>query len=105
MSELAKRLRNAAACAPTFGPLLTEAAEAAEEIERLKKEVAKLRKATEWQPIETVPSGKVLLYYPEQTGQNPLSEWIIIGLGWAKTFRKATHWMPLPKPPAVEGES
>ncbi len=74
-----------------------------QEIERLRKEVAKLRKSTAWQPIETAPSGKVLLYYPEQTGRDALSEWIIIGLGKAETFRKPTHWMPLPKPPAVEG--
>ena len=78
--------------------------EQAEEIERLKKEVAKLQKSTGWQPIETAPFCKVLLYYPEQTGRNALSEWIVIGLGKAETFRKPTHWMPLPKPPAVEGE-
>ena len=77
--------------------------EQSKEIERLKKEVAKLQKATKWQPIETAPYAKVLLYYPEQTGRNALSEWIIIGLGKAETFRKPTHWMPLPKPPAVEG--
>ena len=76
----------------------------AKEIKRLEKEVAKLRKSSEWQPIETVPSGKVLLYYPEQTGRNALSEWIIIGFGKAETFRKPTHWMPLPKPPAVDSE-
>ena len=101
MGELTKRLRNVADCAPTFFPLLTEAAQ---EIERLRKEVAKLRKSTEWQPIETAPDGNVLLYYPEETGRNALSEWITIGFGRSERFRKPTHWFPIPQPPAVEGE-
>ena len=104
MGELAKRLRNAAAHAPTFGPLLIEAAEAADEIKRLKKEVAKLRAATEWQPIETATDGNVLLYYPKRTGRNDLSEWITIGYAIGLGFREPTHWFPIPKPPAVEGE-
>jgi hypothetical protein len=76
----------------------------AKEIERLRKEVAKLRESTGWQPIETAPSGNVLLYYPAENGKNALREWITIGLGRSDRFRKASHWMPLPKPPAVEGE-
>ena len=76
----------------------------AKEIERLRKEVAKLRKSGGWQPIDTAPSGNVLLYYPAEHGKNALSEWITIGLGRSDRFRKASHWMPLPKPPAVEGE-
>lgn len=75
----------------------------AKEIAKLKREVAKLRKASQWQPIETAPDGKVLLYYPEESGKNALSEWTIIGFGRAKTFRQPTHWLPLPKPPAIEG--
>lgn len=78
--------------------------EQAKEIERLKKEVAKLQKATGWQPIETVPDGNVLLYYPEEHGKNGLSEWITIGFGRSERFRKATHWFPIPKPPAVDSE-
>ena len=72
-------------------------------IERLSKEVAELREATGWQPIDTAASGNVLLYYPEQTGRNALSEWITIGYGRSDRFRKATHWFPIPQPPAVEG--
>ena len=79
--------------------------EQAKEIKRLTKEVAKLRKATEWQPIETAPQDKVLLYYPKQTGPNALNQWIIIGYGRGHCFRKPSHWMPIPQPPAVEGES
>ena len=77
--------------------------EQSKEIERLRKEVAKLRKATEWQPIETAPDGNVLLYYPPEQRKNGLSEWITIGFGRSERFRKATHWFPIPKPPAVEG--
>ena len=79
--------------------------EQAKEIERLKKEVAELRKLTEWQPIETVSDGNVLLYYPKRTGRNDLSEWITIGYAIGLGFREPTHWFPIPKPPAVEGES
>ena len=77
----------------------------AKEIERLRNELAKLQKSTGWQPIETVPSGDVILYYPKQTGRNALSEWIRTGTPADTPRRKPTHWMPLPKPPAVEGES
>jgi len=32
---------------------------------------------TDWQPIETAPKGQqVLLYFPAETGRNPLNEWI-----------------------------
>jgi hypothetical protein len=73
------------------------------EIERLRQEVAKLRKSVEWQPIATAPSGNVLLYYPAEHGKNALSEWITIGLGGSARFRKPTHWFPIPKRPATEG--
>ena len=77
--------------------------EQAKEIERLRKEVAKLRKSAEWQPIDTAPSGNVLLYYPPGHGKNALSEWITIGRGGCDRFRMPTHWFPIPKRPAVEG--
>ena len=76
----------------------------AKEIERLRKEVAKLRESTGWQPIETAPSGNVLLYYPAENGKNALREWITIGLGRSARFRKPTHWLPIPNPPGVGGE-
>ena len=76
----------------------------AEEIKRLKKEVAKLQKATKWQPIETYRKGVVILFHPEQTGPNALYEWIRTGTPADTPRRKPTHWMSLPKPPAVGGE-
>lgn len=74
--------------------------EQAEEIRRLRREVAKLRKLTQWQPIETAPACNVILFYPPETNQ---SAWITIGFGRSAKFRKPTHWMPIPEPPAVEG--
>lgn len=79
--------------------------EQAEEIERLRKEVAKLQKLTGWQPIETATINRpAIFYHPAETGR-PLSEWIRVGYFSDTRNRKPTHWMPLPKPPAVEGES
>lgn len=128
MNNLINQLHNLAKCVPTFGPVLKELSEEIDkleseksdllaklvaadmaieeqlqEIERLRKEVAKLRKATVWQPIETVPSGDVILYYPKQTGRNALSEWIRTGTSADTPRRKPTHWFPIPKPPATEG--
>ena len=104
MRDIVKRLRDAAEYDVGFGPLLREAAEAAEEIERLRKEVAKLQKLTGWQPIETYRKGVVMLYHPEETGRNALSPWIRAGTPSQTPFRKPTHWFPIPKPPAVDSE-
>jgi len=104
MRDIVKRLRDAAEYDVGFGPLLREAAEAAEEIERLRKEVAKLQKLTGWQPIETATINRpAIFYHPAETGR-PLSEWIRVGYFSDTRNRKPTHWMPLPKPPAAEGE-
>ncbi len=79
--------------------------EQAEEIERLRKEVAEMQKLTGWQPIETATINRpAIFYHPAETGR-PLSEWIRVGYFSDTRNRKPTHWMPLPKPPAVEGES
>ena len=74
--------------------------EQANEIAKLRREVAKLRKLTEWQKIATAPADNVILYYPAETGH---SEWITIGFGRSAKFRQPTHWLPIPKPPAIEG--
>ena len=67
--------------------------------------VEEVQRATGWQPIETAPAEHVLLYYPAETGRFPCDELVAIGFGRAEFLRKPTHWMPLPKPPAVEGET
>lgn len=53
-----------------------------------------------WQPIETAPSGNVLLYYPAKQNRsgNVLPERIVVGCAGG-TSRKPTHWIPLPNPP------
>jgi hypothetical protein len=75
-------------------------------------------KTMEWQPIESVPKDgtKVLLWVVHTNSQyakDPVSEgwsaacigqWISFnggGLSWHGHMGKATHWMPLPTPPAT----
>jgi exonuclease VII small subunit len=79
MSDLAKRLRSLAGCAPSFEPVLTEAVE---EIERLREENAKLREALE-SYLKTVN---------------------LLGHIAHKLSEERRSLEPLiPKPPAVEG--
>ena len=84
--------------------------EQAKEIERLRKEVAKLQKLTGWQPIETAPKdGAWALVYADgaincayvKAGRLPVD---LTHPANPNVFPAAvTHWMPLPKPPATEG--
>jgi hypothetical protein len=55
----------------------------------------------EWQPIETAPSGEVLLYWPRKVkGRNSvLHAMIRVGNANGAPNRPPTHWMPLPEPP------
>jgi hypothetical protein len=55
----------------------------------------------EWQPIETAPSGEVLLYWPRKVkGRNSvLHAMIRVGNANGTPNRPPTHWMPLPEPP------
>lgn len=69
-------------------------------------ELERLRKGSQWQPIETAPrDGKRVLAYcaPYGAGSAHFSD------KWHLDFcvnREAapTHWMPLPPPPATEGK-
>ena len=70
-------------------------------IEALRDEIEALRAASGWMPIETAPSGKVLLYFPERqdaNGRNKLSAWMKIDFA-THSHRQPTHWMPLPEAP------
>jgi hypothetical protein len=75
--------------------------EANQEIERLKAIIAE----REWQPIETAPSGVILLYYPPvlPTARYRALPEIFRVVDNRRKGRRcmdgATHWQPLPKPP------
>lgn len=66
---------------------------------------------TEWQPIETAPKNRHLLIFSSATGVetsfwNPsLDDWDggLDGYGEPQALVHATHWMPLPAPPAARG--
>lgn len=54
-----------------------------------------------WQPIETAPRGKHLLFFPKLTGRNAMGEVIKVDLYPVDYPRKPTHWQPLPAPPVT----
>ena len=53
----------------------------------------------EWKPIESAPSGHVILYHPATISRVPLKEWIRVGWVGDTPNRMPTHWMPLPDAP------
>jgi hypothetical protein len=71
---------------------------------RLKAEVERLRKAGEWQPIETAPKDGITETLVMDCGH------VYIGIfdknGFCEDLHCAgldpTHWMPLPNPPAAK---
>lgn len=69
---------------------------------QLMHNLAKAKKAG-WQPIDTVPKGEVILFFPKiKSGRNShLHQMIVVGHASGYPFRAPTHWMPLP--PAPEG--
>ena len=76
---------------------------AAEMVEAIATARREERERRAWQPIETAPVDKsVLLYCPER---EPISNRERIEMDYAHTSHGshhawATHWMPLPEPPA-----
>lgn len=59
---------------------------------------------SEWQTIETVPRGLVILYWPESKPSrgypgNTLDPMIRVDYAGSTPNRQPTHWMPLPDPP------
>lgn len=85
-----------AALAPALAVIDAQAAE----IERLRQP---------WQPIETAPTGAMLLL-ADMTAQEA-RHWAYVdyltgGKCCVNRYRTPTHWMPLPSPPAaLSGES
>ena len=83
------------------------------ELLRLSAEVERLAASQQWQTIETAPHEQyVLLFCPHRHESNP--QRIEVGPAtWGERIGQrsnrgahawATHWMPLPKPPAERGE-
>lgn len=94
--------------------------EAANRIEALEAENARLRAAMEWQPIETAPKDEdapVLLYVwgmvvcaywnPKAVVRGPISHAGQVGCFYdpvsGAAYPDATHWQPLPAAPEGEG--
>ena len=81
------------------------------ELEKLRAELAALKVENEWQPIETAPEGERFLTATKLSdgsyGQVGISHkfycYAVNARGWAIAGNDphATHWMPLPKPPAM----
>lgn len=63
-------------------------------------------RASGWQPIETAPTGYLLLYYPpileDRYGHGGLSAMVRIERVASTPHRLPTHWMPVPPPPDMQ---
>ena len=77
---------------------------------------------SDWQPIETAPKNKHLLFFGQQehsqndsvTYKGPMifsgywdemdESWCARGSTWEGPFFNPTHWMPLPEPPNMVEE-
>lgn len=85
--------------------------DAMEENARLKEEVERLRKAGEWQPIETAPKDGTVIWATNSIWKRPdyvkwgcidhIDEWAWVHTHnrYNRTPEPVTHWMPIPKPP------
>ena len=80
---------------------------------KLETELAALKAENEWQPIETAPKdGTVFLGYKRgqfrecyKVPRDDCDMWCFGGTSGADDLFpniKPTHWMPLPKPPAID---
>lgn len=77
---------------------------------RLNQEVERLRKAGEWRPIKTAPTGIQILLYSkdfcmiegsvcDKTDPTDASEELLTLDHNGDDLYGMTHWIPLPKPP------
>ena len=76
-----------------------------EEVTRLKAEVERLRKAGEWQPIETAPKDGTWFIagfdgdLPSRHAWAAMCIWECGRFEVQETPDQPDYWMPLPKPP------
>lgn len=59
--------------------------------------------AMRWQPIETAPQGQIALFYNANATEVRACmfvDWVVDGAFCGNRFHEATHWTPLPAPPA-----
>ena len=80
------------------------------EIESLRSEIAALKAENEWQPIETAPKDEAVFLAWRKHATHPLMVRYEPSYDWFANYDgehvyDLTHWMPLPKPPAMaQGE-
>ena len=80
------------------------------EIESLRSELAALKAENEWQPIETAPKDEAVFLAWRKHATHPLMVRYEPSYDWFANYDgehvyDLTHWMPLPKPPAMaQGE-
>jgi len=55
--------------------------------------------ANGWMPIETAPTGELMLYEPASVGRNALPARIVIANYPTHYPRQASHWQYVPRPP------
>lgn len=74
------------------------------EVSRLQQRISALEKdAARWQPIETADSNTLALLYapPEALFAEPAKHLGEFRVAAPRNWTWATHWMPLPAPPAA----
>ena len=69
--------------------------------------VKKLKEENEWQPIETAPKDSVVFLAWRKHATHPLMVRYEPSYDWFANYDgehvyDLTHWMPLPKPPAID---
>ena len=87
-----------------------EAGKTVKKIRLLEAELAALKAENEWQPIETAPKDNTVFLAWRKHATHPLMVRYEPSYDWFANYDgehvyDLTHWMPLPKPPAMaQGE-